>query len=34
MEDGERKVGLGRRSRDGLDQEALSKISKSPEVDI
>ena len=31
---GERKVGLRRRSRDGLDQESLSNFSKNLEVDI
>ena len=34
VEDGEREVGLGRRSRDDLDQETLSKFSKHPEANI
>ena len=34
VEDGEREVGLGRRSRDDLDQETLSKFSKHSEVNI
>ena len=34
VEDGEREVGLGRRSTDDLDQETLSKFSKHPEVNI
>ena len=34
VEDWEREVGLGRRSRDDLDQETLSKFSKHPKVNI
>ena len=34
VEDGERVVGLGRRSTDDLDQETFSKFSKHPEVNL
>ena len=34
VEDGEREVGLGRRSTDDLDQETFSKFSKHPEVNL